>query len=117
MDTTALITATEAEILQAQDWSFPVLIAYGPGRLAEISPKALELGITNALIVTGAAEICLYRADSHTSGHSRCKIQCFFRDFAQSENDEIGAGKAAFQAGALTRSLPLAVEVRWMAVK
>ena len=52
MDTAALSTTTEAEILQAQDWSFPIPIAYGPGRLGEIGQKAGELGITNALIVT-----------------------------------------------------------------
>jgi len=29
------LTADDFEILNAQDWSFPVPIAYGPGRLAD----------------------------------------------------------------------------------
>ena len=52
MDSRALITATKDEILEPQDWTFPVPIAYGPGRLAEIGQKAAELEINNALIVT-----------------------------------------------------------------
>ena len=52
MDSEAMITATKNEILQPQDWVFPVPIAYGPGRLTEIGSKAAALGIRNALIVT-----------------------------------------------------------------
>ena len=40
MDSEAMITATKNEILQPQDWVFPVPIAYGPGRLTEIGSKA-----------------------------------------------------------------------------
>ena len=32
----------ESEILQPQDWSFPIPIAYGPGRIAEIIEVKFE---------------------------------------------------------------------------
>ena len=44
--------STDADILQTQDWTFPVPIAYGPGRLAEIGQKSVELGLLNPLVVT-----------------------------------------------------------------
>jgi alcohol dehydrogenase class IV len=40
------------DILEPQDWSFPVPIAYGPGRLSEISAQCTGMGIQNPLIVT-----------------------------------------------------------------
>ena len=42
----------ESEILQPQDWSFPIPIAYGPGRIAEIANLCLQHGIRKPLIVT-----------------------------------------------------------------
>ena len=40
------------EILDPHDWSFPVPIKYGPGRLAEVGSQCLLLDIQNPLIVT-----------------------------------------------------------------
>ncbi|MGB2463038.1 MAG: iron-containing alcohol dehydrogenase, partial [Candidatus Puniceispirillaceae bacterium] len=102
MDTAALITATEAEILQAQDWSFPVPIAYGPGRLAEIGQKAGELGITNALIVTdrGSRDLPFIAQTATHLATAGVKSDVFSEISPNPRNDEIGAGKAAFQAGA-----------------
>ena len=40
------------DLLEPQDWSFPVPIAYGPGRLSEISAHCLGMDIQNPLIVT-----------------------------------------------------------------
>jgi hypothetical protein len=37
------------EILQPQDWGFPVPIAYGPGRIKEISTFCKNLNIQNPL--------------------------------------------------------------------
>ena len=39
-------------LLTPQDWTFPIPIAYGPGRLSEIGKKCADLGIQNPLIVT-----------------------------------------------------------------
>ncbi len=40
------------DLLQPQDWSFPVPISYGPGRLSEISSHCKMMGLQNPLIVT-----------------------------------------------------------------
>ena len=43
---------TDADILEPQDWTFPIPIAYGPGRLGEIGQHCAALGLRNPLIVT-----------------------------------------------------------------
>lgn len=40
------------ELLAPHDWSFPVPIAYGPGRIAEIAEHCRALGIENPLIMS-----------------------------------------------------------------
>ncbi|MAJ30993.1 MAG: dehydrogenase [Gammaproteobacteria bacterium] len=40
------------EILKSHDWTFPIPIAYGPGRINEISEICQSLNINNPLIVT-----------------------------------------------------------------
>ena len=39
-------------LLEAQDWTFPIPIAYGPGRLKEIGRMCSTTGMTRPLIVT-----------------------------------------------------------------
>ena len=39
-------------LLSNHDWSHPVPIAYGPGRLAEIGKRCVALDMKNPLIVT-----------------------------------------------------------------
>ena len=101
MDSKALITATKDEILEPQDWTFPVPIAYGPGRLAEIGQKAAELEINNALIVTdrGSKELPFIAKTAKHLATAGVKSDVFAEISPNPRNDEIGAGKAAFQAG------------------
>ena len=101
MDSAALITATKDEILQPQDWSFPVPIAYGPGRLAEIGSKAAALGIGNALIVTdrGSRDLPFIAETAAHLATAGVKSGVFSEISPNPRNDEIGAGKAAFRAG------------------
>ena len=40
------------ELLARQDWTFPVPIAYGPGRFSELGKYCVAAGISNPLIVT-----------------------------------------------------------------
>lgn len=42
----------EEALISRCDWSFPVPIAYGPGRLREMGEHAAKLGLTKPLIVT-----------------------------------------------------------------
>ena len=46
---------TDSEMLIAHDWSFPVPIAYGPGRLAELGARCVAMGVSKPLIVTDRA--------------------------------------------------------------
>ena len=40
------------ELIEAQDWTFPIPIAYGPGRLKEIGTMCSASDMTRPLIVT-----------------------------------------------------------------
>ena len=46
-------------LLQPHDWSYPVPIAYGPGRLKELATHCQALAMSNPLIVTdrGSADL------------------------------------------------------------
>ena len=58
------------------DWSFPVPIAYGPGRLGELGRRVAETRVSNPLIVTdrgsaglpfiGELQRTLAKADIHS---------------------------------------------------
>ena len=54
-----MIDKNTENLLSHCDWSFPVPIAYGPGRLAELGPRAMDMGLANPLIVTdrGSAQL------------------------------------------------------------
>ena len=41
-----------SDLLVSQDWTFPVPIAYGPGRFSELGKHCVREGISNPLIVT-----------------------------------------------------------------
>ena len=43
------------DLNQSTDWSFPIPLLYGPGRLAELGALCRSHGVTNALIVTDRA--------------------------------------------------------------
>lgn len=45
-------TIEELTMLDSHDWFFPVPIAYGPGRIAEIGRRCVELGMKKPFIVT-----------------------------------------------------------------
>lgn len=92
---------SDADILEPQDWTFPVPIAYGPGRLAEIGERCLEMGLRNPLIVTDTGSRTLtflsqleaYLAQAGLSSGLYADISPNPRD------DEIEAGRAMFRAG------------------
>lgn len=92
---------TDAEILEPQDWSFPIPIAYGPGRLAEIGARCKALGVSTPLIVTDRGSVDLpfiaRLRDYLTEAGLRCAI--FSEISPNPRDDEIGAGRGAFRAG------------------
>jgi alcohol dehydrogenase class IV len=88
-------------MLLAHDWNFPVPIAYGPGRLAEIGQKCVALGVRNPLIVTdrGSRELAfISRLVDYLSGAGLASG--VFSDISPNPIDsEISFGRDAFLAG------------------
>lgn len=92
---------SDAEILLAQDWTFPVPIAYGPGRLSEIGERCAALGLSNPLIVTDKgsrnlpfiSRLQVYLTDAGLASGVYSDISPNPRD------DEIEGGRRTFRAG------------------
>ncbi len=91
----------KSDILEPQDWTIPVPITFGPGRLAEIGDRCHGIGIKRPLIVTDSGsdglpfigQLQAYLAQSGLESD-------LFRNISPNpRDDEIGAGCAAFVAG------------------
>ncbi len=87
--------------LDAADWSFPIPIAYGPGRIHELGSICARLGMTNPLVVTdaGSAELSFVSTavDSIAAAGIRRGV---FTDIAPNPtNANIVGGRNAFRAG------------------
>ncbi len=91
----------QSRLLEAHDWSFPVPIAYGPGRLAEIGAKCVALGVRNPLIVTdrGSRSLPFIAELTDHLITAGLRSQVFSDVSPNPRDDEIGAGCAAFRAG------------------
>ena len=92
---------TDDDILEPQDWSFPIPIAYGPGRLSEIGQRCAAMGLLNPLIVTDKgsrnlpfiSKLHSYLADASLSSALFSEISPNPRDY------EISTGCEKFQSG------------------
>ena len=91
----------DQSMLLSHDWIFPVPIAYGPGRLAEIGQKCVALGVHNPLIVTdrGSRELTfISRLVDHLSGAGLASG--VFSGISPNPIDsEISFGRAAYLSG------------------
>jgi alcohol dehydrogenase class IV len=89
-------------LLEPQDWTFPVPIAYGPGRLKEIAAMCSEAGMSKPLIITDRgsrdlpfiADVGQYLQADGMSSNVYANISPNPRD------DEIAAGCEAYRQGA-----------------
>ena len=90
-----------AEILKPQDWGFPVPIAYGPGRLAEIGKACVSLEIKNPLIVTdsGSKELPFIKKLKETLIGSNIGSDLYSQISPNPREDEIADGCSKFQSG------------------
>ena len=92
---------TDQSMLLSHDWIFPVPIAYGPGRLAEIGQKCVALGVRNPLIVTdrGSRELTfISRLVDYLSGAGLASG--VFSGISPNPIDsEISFGRAAYLSG------------------
>ena len=89
------------EILKSHDWTFPIPIAYGPGRINEISEICQSLNINNPLIVTDKSSqdlpfisqlIDLLNKAGLTSG-------IFAEISPNPRDDEISVGSSYYKSG------------------
>ena len=89
------------EILKSHDWTFPIPIAYGPGRINEISKICQSLSINNPLIVTDKSSqdlpfisqlIDLLKKAGLTSG-------IFTKISPNPRDDEISVGSSYYKSG------------------
>ena len=89
-------------LLAPQDWTFPVPIAYGPGRLSEIAAHCMALGVSCPLIVTdrGSADLPFVAELGAYLAAGGLRTQVFSGISPNPRDDEIGAGRAAFRDGA-----------------
>ena len=88
-------------ILDSQDWTFPVPIAYGPGRLREIGTHCQRLKITNPLIVTdrGSKNLPFISLLGEHLRKASIQPQLFYGISPNPRDDEIEAGCIAFRTG------------------
>ena len=84
-----------------QDWTFPVPIAYGPGRLMEIGEKCSLLGIKNPLIVTdkGSADLPFIEKLETCLSKSNISFASFKKISPNPLDTDIAAGKQLFLDG------------------
>ena len=88
-------------LLDLQDWTFPVPIAYGPGRLAEIGAICRQTGMSWPLIVTDRGSRALPFM-GEIAGHLRAAglASVEFSGISPNPRDtEIDAGREAFRTG------------------
>ena len=87
--------------LEPQDWSFPVPIIYGPGRLSEIADLSTRAGMTKPLIVTDRGSAGLpFIGDLKGYLSNGGLNSAIYSDISPNpRDDEIAAGKAQYRAG------------------
>ncbi len=84
-----------------QDWTFPVPIAYGPGRLGEIGARCAAAGIAAPLIVTDRSSRHLPFVSQLGQQLAQAGLQAevFSEISPNPRDDEIGVGREVFRAG------------------
>ncbi|MBO9451902.1 iron-containing alcohol dehydrogenase [Tropicibacter sp. R16_0] len=91
----------QSRLLEPHDWTFPVPIAYGPGRLSEIGARCAALGVSNPLIVTdrGSRDLPFILQLGEYLSAAGLESQVFSEISPNPRDDEIGAGCNVFRAG------------------
>ena len=91
----------DPSMLLAHDWNFPVPIAYGQGRLAEMGQRCVALGVRNPLIVTdrGSRELSFIARLVEVLSEAGLRSAVFSGISPNPIDSEISFGRAAFLAG------------------
>jgi len=90
-----------SDILQPKDWTSPIPIAYGPGRLKEICDFCKSLEIANPLIVTdkNSNELPFIEQIERYLSNSGIASGLFYDISPNPRDDEIEKGCLQFQSG------------------
>ena len=88
-------------ILNPQDWSFPVPIKYGPGRLVEAGSHCIMIGVHNPLIVTdrGSHKLPFIGQLQNHLTNAGLTVGLYSDISPNPKDTEIGAGRAQFISG------------------
>ena len=88
-------------ILAAADWSFPVPIRYGVGRVRELSEYCKSQGITRPLLVTdrGSRDLSIITDVIELLAKANIEAQIFSEVEPNPTYDNILAGRAVYRAG------------------
>lgn len=108
---------TDTDILTPQDWTFPVPIAYGPGRLAEIGSRCVAMGLFNPLIVTdhGSHSLPFIAQLQSYLSNAGLEHDLFFNISPNPRDDEIELGERCFARVVMTRSSQSVEAAHWTA--
>ena len=91
----------QENLLANHDWSFPVPIAYGPGRLKTLGQQASALALTHPLIVTDKGSAGLPFIESLQQSLRSAGIEsAVFSEVAPNPKDaEIALARETFRQG------------------
>ena len=89
------------DILEPQDWSFPIPIAYGPGRLSEIGQRCKAMGLLNPLVVTdkGSRDLPFISKLQGYLANAGLSTALFSEISPNPRDDEISIGCNSFRSG------------------
>ena len=88
-------------ILNHKDWSFPVPIKYGPGRLVEAGGHCIMMGVHNPLIITdrGSHKLPFIGQLQNHLTNAGLTVGLYSDISPNPKDTEIGAGRAQFISG------------------
>ena len=92
---------SDRNVLDPQDWTFPVPIIYGPGRLAEVGQRCLEMDVRLPLIVTdsGSKDLPFISQLQGFLTDAGCGSDVFAGISPNPREDEIASGRSVFSVG------------------
>ena len=95
------VTIDENFLSESTDWDFPIPIAYGPGRLNEVSEFCRKFKISSPLIVTdkGSKELPFVNRLAALLENAAIESKLFYGISPNPRDDEINAGCIAYRNG------------------
>ncbi len=90
-----------SDLLQPADWTFPVPVTFGPGRISELGRLCRDAGSSRPLLVTDRGSVDLpFMAKAVDSLSALGLESSIFADVSPNPTDaDVAAGREAFRAG------------------